>query len=180
MTLTEILSIILGSSLLTSIVSFFLHRKTEEIGNEVKTEFEALKEKLSADLKWKQDSCRVMGRIYFHLNRSKSAGQRYYRIKEKNKFLEDLILESNKNIRDLILEEGSLIHPDLTDEANKLVEHYDTWLEKYHSLRVKNKEEHIHVFVGPDGYPFPKDAEKRFKDFYIKLWKELYSADNRD
>ena len=35
------------------------------------------------------------------------------------------------------MEKGYLIHPDLTEDANKLVEHYDVWLEKYDVMRVK-------------------------------------------
>lgn len=119
-----------------------------------------------------------MGKIYFHLYRTRKAFNRYSDIKELNKFLEiEVIKYSNQTIRDLILESGYLIHPDLTDYANVLVEHYDVWLEKYNSMRIEKNIEGIHVYVGPDGYEFPNDAEVKFKEYYLKLWEELYELD---
>lgn len=178
MTTEEIIEIILGSSILTSIVTFILHKRTVKITAEVKNEFENLKGRFMTDLQWKQNACKTMGKIYFHMYRSNSAIKRYFKIKDKNKFMEaEVIKDSNRTIRDIILSEGSLIHPDLIDEANKLVEHYDVWLEKYNTMRVENEDEGLHVFVGPDGYKFPPDAEAGFRKYYLKLWKELYSLD---
>ena len=182
MTTTEIISIILGSSLITSIVSFFLHKKTERVTAEVKKDFDLIQKKLSADLQWKQNACKTMGEIYFHLVRTRKAFDRYKNIKEKNRFLEDEVIKySNQKIRDLILKEGYLIHPDLTDKANKLLVHYDVWLEKYNKMRVGSDENNdLHVYVGPVGYGFPEDAELSFKEYYLRLWNELYSADYKD
>lgn len=53
MTISEIISIILGSSLITSFISFFLHKRTERITAEVKKDFELLRNKFLTDLQWK-------------------------------------------------------------------------------------------------------------------------------
>ncbi len=178
MTITDIITIIFGSSLITSIVSFFLLKKTERITAEVKKDFEFLKEKLLTDLQWKQSACKIMGEIYFHLFRTRKAFDRYSMIKKQNKFLEvEVIKNSNQKIRDLILEKGYLIHPDLTKEANKLIEHYDVWLEKYNLLRLEKDVDVLHIYVGPDGFKFPDEAEDKFKKYYLKLWRELYLFD---
>lgn len=180
MTTAEIVSIIFGSSLITSIVSFFLHKRTETIAAEVKKDFDLIQNKLLTDLQWKQSACKTMGKIYFHLFRTRKAFNRYAKIKEQNKFLEvEVIKHSNQKIRDLILEEGYLIHPDLTDDANRLVEHYDVWLEKYNLMRIEKCVDAPHVYVGPDGFEFPDTAEDKFKKYYLKLWKELYSLDSK-
>ena len=181
MTQTEIISIILGSSLITSIVSFFLHKRTEKVTAEVKKKFDYIQKKLSADLQWKQRACKTMGKIYFHLVRTREAFDRYAHIKKQNSFLEgEIIKYSNQKIRDLILKEGYLIHPKLRDMATKLLIHYDVWLEKYNSMRIETNDTNSHVYVGPDGYSFPKEAENSFKKSYLELWNELYSADYKD
>ena len=32
------------------------------------------------------------------------------------------------------------------------------------------------VFVGPDGYAFPSDAEKKFRDTFKQYWNDLYAS----
>ncbi len=174
MTAIDIITVILGSSLITSIITFLLHRKTEKITADVKSKFEHLQEKLTTDLQWKRDACRTMGKIYFHLYRTRKALSRYNNVTQTNKFIEtEVFKDSNTIIRNLILNEGYLIHPDLTDEANSLIQHYDDWLEKLHSMRVENNTNDKQVF----NHSFPHSAEKMFKKYYLKLWNELYTLE---
>ena len=32
------------------------------------------------------------------------------------------------------------------------------------------------VFVGPEGFPFPRESEANFKSMYQKMWNELYGG----
>lgn len=94
-----------------------------------------------------------------------------------NKFVEAKILkESNEKIRDLILQKSHLIPSDLIDDANKLVEHYDRYLEEFEKIRGgQNPDlEAPFVFVGPQGFPFPKKSADRFQSKYRQMWNEVY------
>lgn len=71
-----------------------------------------------------------------------------------------------------------MIPPHLMEDACKLIEHYDAWLEAFD--RIRNDKEKSSstsfVFVGPDGYPFPSVAEAKFKAEFRKLQSELYGV----
>ena len=179
MDVKDILSIILGSSLLTTVIGFFLHRRTERISAEINSRFEHHINKLNQDLEWKKLCCKTLGDIYFHLHRTGIAFPRYKKSKTINSFLEEEVLfASNSKIRDIILTNGAYIPPELTKDANDLVAHVDVWLEKYNSMRTNGKSEELYVIVGPDGYRFPMGAEERFKACYLKLWRDLYDHEN--
>lgn len=69
------------------------------------------------------------------------------------------------------------IPPDLLDEASKLIEHYDAWLVKYHNLRkINNDSKTTQIYVGPDGFRFPEEAEEKFKQNYIKLFNSIITS----
>lgn len=96
----------------------------------------------------------------------------------KNIFLEAKVLrDGNLTIRDLLLTTPHLIPPALLDDASRLVEHYDRWLEEYERVRsAENPDlDSPFVFVGPKGFPFPSDAETRFHQAFKEYWNELYS-----
>jgi hypothetical protein len=89
-----------------------------------------------------------------------------------------VIREGNLAIRDLLLQKGHLIPPELLEDAGLLVEHYDRWLEEYEKQRLA---EHPDLdapftFVGPQGYPFPGKADRRFRAAFKSLWVELYGV----
>ena len=68
----------------------------------------------------------------------------------------------------------AIIPPEIIEEASKLVEHYDAWLVKYQKLRIEQKDtKTVHIYVGPDGIPYPDDAEEKFKSQYIRLFNQL-------
>ena len=83
----------------------------------------------------------------------------------------------NETIRDLLLTKGHLIPPELLEDAGKLVEHYDVWLEKFEKQRSSENPdpEAKFVFAGPDGFPFPSESEKRFQDKFRAYWGDLYA-----
>ena len=54
---------------------------------------------------------------------------------------------------------------DLSEHARTLIEHYDLWLEAYARERKSQKpeeEQATFTFVGPAGYPFPREAQAAF------------------
>ena len=59
-----------------------------------------------------------------------------------------------------------------------MLEHYDAWLEEYGRQRgdpYTSGEKF--VFVGPLGYPFPKEAERAFIHACNDLRSELYGKE---
>lgn len=165
----------IGTSILTGIIAYFFHKKTERFNAEVKNEFEILSRIQNTDLEWKKQSAKLLGQVYIHLNRTRLAFANYHKLRNYDEFFENEIMyHSNKHIRDSILENGHYIPPEILEEASKLVEHYDVWLVKYHRLRKElNDKTTVHVYVGPDGVPYPQDAEEKIKAEYIKLFKQI-------
>jgi hypothetical protein len=47
-------------------------------------------------------------------------------------------------------------------------------LEKYEKLRGDNPSDEGFCFVGPEGFPFPTEAEARFCETYTQYWQRLY------
>ena len=90
----------------------------------------------------------------------------------KNLYLEARIIrEGNLAFRDLLLAKGHLIPPHLMADAALLVEHYDRWLEEFENKRTEQNpaNEDAFVFVGPAGYPFPREAENHFRQEFQQL-----------
>jgi hypothetical protein len=97
----------------------------------------------------------------------------------KNLYLEARIVrEGNLAVRDLLLRNGHLIPPELLDDAVRLVEHYDRWLEEFDSKRSEESpaDQDQFVFVGPQGFPFPRDSERRLHERFRKLQQDLYGV----
>lgn len=105
----------------------------------------------------------VLGPVVAHLRRTDLAFARW---RDRNVLLESLIIaDSNTKVRDILLEKFHLLTPDLREPASKLIEHYDLWLEAYERERKSQKpeaEQATFTFVGPAGYPFPRDAQAAF------------------
>ena len=124
---------------------------------------------------WKEKSvAELLGPVNMQLDRTKRAFERW---SKKNLYLEAKVVRAgNEIIRNLLLEKGHLIPPELLEDAGKLVEHYDVWLEKFEKQRQSESPDldTAFVFVGPDGYPFPIESEKKFKDKFSEYWNDLY------
>ncbi len=93
---------------------------------------------------------------------------------------EKQLLEGNIKARDLLVNKSELIPKNLRSDALRLVEHYEAWLAKYDTVRSTNmthqqqtvSSSHL-VFVGPEGYPFPTEAETRFRNLYKEYRQEF-------
>lgn len=125
---------------------------------------------------WKERSvAELLGPLYMQFERTKRAFKRY---DANNTYLEAKVLrEGNLAIRDLLLRNSHLIPPNLLDDAARLVEHYDRWLEEFERLRSSppSESDTPFVFVGPKGFLFPSDAEDNFKAAFRESWNELYA-----
>jgi hypothetical protein len=128
---------------------------------------------------WKERSVsELLGPLHMQLERT---GRAYKSYLSRRTFLEAKVLhQGNLAIRDLLLKTPHLIPPALLEDAARLVEHYDRWLEEYERLRsAENPDlETPFVFVGPEGFRFPSDAEARFHEVYKNYWNELYGEGN--
>ncbi|MBV5341433.1 MAG: hypothetical protein J0665_18075 [Deltaproteobacteria bacterium] len=127
---------------------------------------------------WKEESvAELLGPLNMQFDRTKRAFKRWRTL---NLFLEAKVVRvGNETIRDLLLNKGHLIPPELLEDAGKLIEHYDVWLEKFEKQRSSEKPnlETKFVFVGPDGFPFPTESEKKFTGKFKEYWGELYNND---
>lgn len=105
--------------------------------------------------------CTLLVPLVVQLDRTKDAFDRW---RERNLPLESqTIRDGNLKARDLLEKHSQLVPPELQEARRKLVQHYDRWLEEYQKLREETKSKEPFVFVGPKGYPFPTDAEARFR-----------------
>jgi hypothetical protein len=126
-------------------------------------------------LTWKEESVsQLLGTLNIQFDRTKRAFDRW---NKKNLFLEAKVVKvGNEVIRKLLLEKSHLIPPELLNDAGKLIEHYDVWLEKFEKQRLSENPDldAAFVFVGPDGFPFPSKSEEKFQEKYNEYWQDLY------
>jgi hypothetical protein len=169
---------VISGSVISAILGLVFHRRTAGIEEEIRTQFQKSLDVSRSRRAWKEESlAELLGPIYMQLDRTERAFNRWT---SKNLYLEaKIIREGNLAIRDLLLQKGHLIPPELLDDAGRFVEHYDRWLEEFEQQRLSENPDldTPFTFVGPAGYPFPVDAEERFREAFSKLWHELYGAD---
>jgi hypothetical protein len=167
---------LLSSGVTVTAIELFTRRHVAEIENSVKETHDRSMAVFTSGRAWRIDAVsQLLGPMTMQLDRTSRAFKRYT---GKNTYLEAMVLrEGNIAVRDLLLTKAHLIPPDLLGDAGRLVEHYDRWLEKFDEVRGEKspKLSEEFVFVGPDGFPFPSDAEARFRERYLALWTELYS-----
>jgi hypothetical protein len=116
----------------------------------------------------------VLAPLKVHLERTRNAFEHW---RGFNESLENEIMERNKRMRDLLISKFFLIPTDLREDAEKLVAHFDAWLDEYQAVRpggVRDKDKPF-VFVGPKGMPFPSDSERRVLDRYDELMAKYLS-----
>jgi len=169
---------VISGTVISAILTFFFNRRTTEIQEQIKDQYERSMAIFQSTRAWKEQSIsELLGPLYMQFDRTKRAFGRW---RSKNLYLETKVIrEGNLTIRDLLLTKGYLIPPELLDHAGKLVEHYDRWLEEFEKKRSSEKPDldSEFTFVGPQGFPFPTHSEARFKTKFEEMWAELYSED---
>ena len=169
---------VISGTVISAILTLFFNRRTTEIQEQIKDQYERSMAVFQSTRAWQEQSVsELLGPLYMQFDRTKRAFSRW---RTKNLFLETKVIrEGNLTIRDLLLTKGYLIPPELLDDAGKLVEHYDRWLEEFEKQRSSEQPDldSTFVFVGPEGFPFPWQSEARFKTKFEEMWAELYSGD---
>jgi len=110
-----------------------------------------------------------LGPMMIHLDRTKKA----FRVwsADNTAVVTDVIFSGNWAITNLLTHKRELIPTDLTDEAAELLEHYEIWFREHD--RVRKEQDTAFVYVGPKGFPFPKEAELAFREEHARLLAEL-------
>ncbi len=162
-------------AIVTALINLLFKSKLERITTDIKNQSEKISTIFRSQYTWREQSLsELLGPINMLLNRTDGA---FRRLTANNKFVEAKILkESNEKIRDLLLQKSHLLPSELTDDANKLVVHYDRYLEEFEKIRGgQNPDlEAPFVFVGPQGFPFPKKSAVKFQEKYNEMWREVY------
>lgn len=168
---------LIGSSVVAALVGALFLRRNKVVESEIKAHFDERFKVFESTRVWKQQALfELLGPLHMQFERTKRAFGRW---RGKNLYLEaQVVREGNQTIRDLLLSKGHLIPPHLMEDAFQLVEHYDAWLEAFDRVRGESAPANdvAFVFVGPDGYPFPRTAEANFKAEFRTLQKELYGV----
>ena len=169
---------LLSGAVLSTILGFLFVGKMTRVEETVKSEFQTGIEIFKSQRSWKEQSIsELLGPVNMQLDRTDRAFKRWT---AKNLYIEaKVIREGNITIRDLLLEKGHLIPPELLEDAGRLVEHYDVWLELFEKQRVFEKPDLStpFVFAGPKGYPFPKKSADIFQKTFRQYWEDLYLHD---
>jgi len=173
--LTALFSATVMGAIVTALLNLMLKSKLEKITNDIKSQSDQIAVIFKSQYTWREQAIsELLGPINMLLNRTETA---FRRLTANNKFVEAKILkESNEKIRDLLLQKGHLIPLDLMEDANQLVEHFDRYLEEYEKIRGGQNPDldAPFVFVGTQGFPFPRKSADRFQKKYNQLWQEVY------
>lgn len=161
-----LLAAFLSSAVVTTVIGLIFRGYVARLEMRVKSQYS-----------WKEQSVtELLAPLNMQFDRTERAFNRWH---DKNLYLEMKVVKAgNETIRDLLLGKGHLIPPELREDAGRLIEHYDVWLEKFEKQRLSENPDlnAAFVFVGPDGYPFPGTAERNFRETFKKYWLELYSG----
>ncbi len=173
--LTSLVSGTVMGAIVTALLNLFFKSRLEKIASDIKYQTDKISTVFKSQYTWREESLsELLGPINMLLNRTERA---FRRLTANNKFVEAKILkESNEKIRDLLLQKSHLIPSELIDDANQLVEHYDRYLEEFEKIRGgQNPDlEEPFVFVGPQGFPFPRESADKFQEKYKEMWQQVY------
>jgi hypothetical protein len=171
-----LMSALISSSIVGVIIGILFKRRNETITAEIKKQFEQNMTVFKSNYLWKEKAVsELLGPIHLQFNRTKRAFSRY---KSTNLYLEAKVLkDGNEKVRNLLLGNSHLIPPELIEDTNKLIEHYDVWMEEFNKHRdFENPNlDQKFIFAGPVGFPFPYNVDVRFIIKYKELWNELYT-----
>jgi len=169
-----VIAAVISGGVVSTVVSFLFTRRSAELKSAIENQFKEQFEIARSHRAYKERALEeLFGPLFMSFDRTRRAFDRW---KPGSLFLEaEVVRTANLQVRDLLLAKGHLIPPDLLDDAGRLIEHYDRWLEAYDQQRVgPGASDKGYVFVGPAGFPFPRGAEQRFTDRCRALLAELY------
>lgn len=173
--LLTLLTSLLSGTVVAAVMSAFLAKRNAQINEAIRLQYAELQRQANAKGEWKERCIsEFLGPAFIQLDRTERAFARW---RKKNVFLESKVIrEGNVFLRDLILTKPHFVPPDLLDDVGTLVEHYDRWLEEFETVRSEHDSspDTPFVFVGPQGYPFPREAALRIQARFRQYWAEVY------
>lgn len=176
-TLASFLGSGIASAMVGAVIGAVLQKRNARVVAEVQAQFGNAIKVFESTRSWKQQILfELLGPMQMQFERTKGAFDRWTK---RDLYIESKVVrEGNQAIRDLLLSKGHLVPPDLMEAACQLIGHYDAWLQKYDEIRVTKTiaQDPDFVFTGPDSYPFPREAEEKFKVAFQKLQSELYGV----
>ncbi|WP_163382060.1 hypothetical protein [Cyclobacterium sp. SYSU L10401] len=177
--LPTIFSATVMGAVVTVLLNLLFKKRLEQITHDIKIQTEKIALIQKSQYTWKEQAiAELLGPMNIHLNRTERA---FKKLKANDLYVEAKILkDSNEKIRDMLLLKSHFIPSGLTEDADKLVEHYDRYLEKFEEKRKRENPDldTPFIFVGPDGFPFPKNSAKRFQEEYTTMWEKVYGIQN--
>jgi hypothetical protein len=146
---------VFSGSVVATVVGAIFARRTKRIEQQIRTEFDERLDVSRSTRLWKEHSvAELLGPVFLQFERTERA---FSRLVPNSVYLEaKIIKDANTVIRDLLLQKTHLIPPELLDDAAKLIEHYDRWLEEFEAVRGGTEPalNQPFVFVAPKGFPF--------------------------
>ena len=165
-----ILNGLVSGAVVSAILGLFFQRYLKSVEARINEELQRNVEVFRTTRAWQEAAiAELLGPMVMQFDRIKRAFNRYQR---KNIYLETkVIAEGNSTIKTLLLSRGHLIPTELIDDAGRLVEHFDVWLEEFERVRDEKKPEleTPFVFVGPKGFGFPTRSEQKFIEAFHRL-----------
>ncbi|MEA2664343.1 MAG: hypothetical protein QOI11_1287, partial [Candidatus Eremiobacteraeota bacterium] len=127
---------VLGGVASGGLAGVIFTRRIARVTNAIQSEFQRQNEIYFSGRKWREAALvELLGPLYMQFDRTRRAFERYS-TNGSHLYLEAKVIRvGNETIRDLLLTKGHLISPDLLEDAGRLVEHYDRWLEEFDKLR---------------------------------------------
>jgi hypothetical protein len=164
-----ILKPLIEAVLVSGILGYFFLKRDEKIKKTIEEEFKKRDVFFNAQFNFKLRALEeLLAPIKLQMIRSKIAFKNY---ELHDAYREKILKECNEVIRGLILEKGFLIPSDLLTYAEKLISHYDDWLQAYQQALEVQHDNHADGFVFTCN--FPHDAEEAFLEKYEAYRNEL-------
>lgn len=108
-----------------------------------------------------QEYCELLAPLTVQFDRTLDAFRRY---KARDFAVEGTLVDGNQKALDLLTTKPYLVAVELTEARDRLVSHYDIWLEEYRRVRqISADSVQAFIFVGPQGHGFPRGAERLFR-----------------
>jgi hypothetical protein len=166
---------VLSGAVMSTVLGYLFLERTKRTEEEIKAQFQKSLEEFRSQRAWRERSLgELLAPVVMQLRRTKRALDRW---EKQNLYLEMKVMrEGNITVRDLLLGKGHLIPPSLAECADRLIEHYDVWLEEFERTRLAKKPDlkTKFVFAASKGYAFPKDCDQAFRDEFERMFKEVY------
>jgi hypothetical protein len=117
----------------------------------------------------RSEYCTLLRPLMTELDRTKAAFNRWNR---RDLSLEsETIRDGNLKARALLRDKGHLVPDSLREHQQKLIQHYDQWLEEYDRVRVRRTSDPSQPFVFV--FSFPGESERAFRERMREVEQQL-------